>query len=112
MAVMKLPFATSRRDTSLSVPGVGAYNLSQSIDFTTKNHPRAKIGNSTRNAVNLSMMSIPGPADYSPNRAGEKKSPRATIGTSKREFFNKTMEFPGPQNYNTHKGMAKSKQHY
>ena len=55
------------------------------------------------------MMSIPGPSDYSPNRAGEKKSPRAVIGTSKREFFNKTMEFPGPQNYNTHKGMAKSK---
>lgn len=92
-------------------PGVGSYNISQSMDFVSRSNPKVRIGTSVRKATG-SMLSIPGPCEYSPTSNELKKSPRAVIGTSSRDFMNRTVNFPGPDKYVTSKpiGMTKYKQ--
>jgi len=47
-SVMKLPYKNKLGRNETISPGVGQYNISQSIDFCSKKFPQFKIGSSKR----------------------------------------------------------------
>jgi len=67
------------------------------MDFTGAQLPSFSIGTSVRHSQAINKN--PGPGAHESVESsfmGRKKSPRATIGNSTREEFNKKKGFPGP----------------
>ena len=87
-------------------PGVGTYDIQSSSDYVMRKLPRVRIGNSLRVSLDKSVLGTPGPNHY---RIDTKStSPKAVIGTSRREEFNRTINWPGPASYNTFRDLGSS----
>tara|TARA_B110000285_G_scaffold162694_1_gene181670 strand:- start:327 stop:692 length:366 start_codon:yes stop_codon:yes gene_type:complete len=82
------------------------------MDFTGAKLPCFSIGTSIRNSQAFNKNPGPGAHEALENSLmGRKKSPRATIGNSTREEFNKKKHFPGPANYSPHRDISDCKQY-
>ena len=81
--------------------------------------PSYKIGTSVRESLDSSSsvnFNIPGPGEYEVDQANltkvKNRSPKAFIGTSRRDYLNKTINWPGPASYNNLKDIGKDKELY
>ena len=60
MAVMR-SYCGSQRESKLTTPGVGTYDVQKSTDFTGKKISAIKIGTSKRKEMSNSPKKFPGP---------------------------------------------------
>ena len=88
------------------------------MNYTKMKIPSCRIGTSVRQSLD-SCSSInlkPGPGEYEVDQENltkvKNRSPKAFIGTSRRDYLNKTMNWPGPGSYNNLKDIGKDKALY
>ena len=82
MAIMKEPYSVRTSRAGSEIPGVGHYNISKSIDFTSSKMPSIKFGTSNRVFIDENS-NHPGPGTHEMLESSlhmRHKSPRATIG--------------------------------
>lgn len=88
------------------LPGVGTYNILKSYDAFSPSSVKAAFPRSVRHMGTSAYKKkrVPGPTDYRITEAVYKKSPRASIGKSERDPFerrnkHRAKKEPGPGTY-------------
>ena len=81
--------------------------------------PSCRIGTSVRESLDSSSsvnITLPGPGEYEVDQSNltkvKNRSPKAFIGTSRRDYMNKTINWPGPASYNNLKDIGTEKPLY